>query len=129
VSDPKEPDLQRTAFDPELGKRIRAAESGKLPALLTPAPMGTARTEIGPTSEPPVGDAITLTTGGRVKQFELIRELGRGGMGQVFLARDVRLGRLVALKFLGVRSPELVERFLVEARATARLQHENIVVL
>jgi hypothetical protein len=73
--------------------------------------------------------SIDLELGTKLGQFELIRELGRGGMGQVFLARDTRLARLVALKFLGHASRELTERFLVEARATARCQHENIVVI
>jgi serine/threonine protein kinase len=72
---------------------------------------------------------LELAQGARVNQFELIRELGRGGMGQVFLARDTRLARLVALKFLGLSSEDLTRRFLVEARATARCQHENIVVI
>ncbi len=65
----------------------------------------------------------------RVEQFELIREIGRGGMGQVFLARDTRLGRRVALKFLTLRSKGLLERFLLEARTTAQCHHENIVVI
>src|SRR5262245_5334678 len=53
-----------------------------------------------------------------VNQFELIRELGRGGMGIVYLARDTRLGRKVAIKFLLENEPTFVARFLVEARAT-----------
>ncbi|MCG8424960.1 MAG: serine/threonine protein kinase, partial [Proteobacteria bacterium] len=61
--------------------------------------------------------------------YELIRQLGRGGMRQVFLARDTKLARLVALKFLGVQSSRRIERFLVEARATARCHHDNIVVI
>jgi eukaryotic-like serine/threonine-protein kinase len=67
--------------------------------------------------------------GDRVKQYELIRPLGRGGMGEVFLARDTKLGRRVAVKFLHTEDPALVERFLLEARATARFNHENIVTL
>ena len=74
-------------------------------------------------------DAIKLGPGLRIEQYELIRELGRGGMGQVFLARDTRLGRRVAMKFLAANSPKFTERFLVEARATARCSHENIVVI
>ena len=62
-------------------------------------------------------------------QYELIRLLGQGGMGQVFLARDTRLGRLVALKFMRRQSGEHTRRFLEEARATARCNHHAIVTL
>ncbi|HYD40403.1 MAG TPA: protein kinase [Anaeromyxobacter sp.] len=70
-----------------------------------------------------------LGTGERVRHYELIRRLGRGGMGEVFLARDTKLGRRVAIKFLRTQDPALVERFVLEARATARCSHENIVTL
>jgi serine/threonine protein kinase len=72
---------------------------------------------------------VDLRPGLRINQYELIRELGRGGMGQVFLARDTRLGRRVAIKFLSSTSEELTQRLLREARATARCNHENIVVI
>jgi serine/threonine protein kinase len=67
--------------------------------------------------------------GTRVDHYEIIRAIGRGGMGEVHLARDVRLGRLVALKFLIPSSPEIARTLLVEARATAKCKHENIVVI
>ncbi len=67
--------------------------------------------------------------GTRIGQYEVIRLLGRGGMGEVHLARDLRLGRLVAIKLLTTRQPNLGERFLAEARATAHCHHENIVVI
>ncbi|ACY17297.1 serine/threonine-protein kinase [Haliangium ochraceum] len=68
--------------------------------------------------------------GTRIHQYELIRELGRGGMGAVFLARDTKLGRRVAIKFLqSNQQAELNERFKIEARATARCSHENIVII
>jgi len=50
-------------------------------------------------------------------------------MGTVFLARDTRLGRRVAIKFLHSASPEVTKRFILEARATARCSHENIVII
>jgi serine/threonine protein kinase len=67
--------------------------------------------------------------GNSLGQYELIRELGRGGMGKVYLARDLRLGRLAAIKVLARSDAKLTERFLTEARATARCRHENIVVI
>jgi serine/threonine-protein kinase len=63
-------------------------------------------------------------------QYTLERELGRGGMGVVYLARDIRLDRLVAIKVLPrtmAGDPELRERFLREARTSAQLSHPNIV--
>jgi hypothetical protein len=64
-----------------------------------------------------------------VGDLRVIRPVGRGGMGEVYLARDTRLGRKVALKVvhpdvLGSRSA--LERFLFEARVTARFSHPNI---
>jgi eukaryotic-like serine/threonine-protein kinase len=75
------------------------------------------------------GELLEIDPGMRLRQYELIRELGRGGMGQVFLARDVKLARRVAIKFLATQSRELTERFLREARTTAAVNHENIVVI
>ena len=63
---------------------------------------------------------------------EVLDQLGRGGMGIVYRARDVRLGRIVALKTLleaRYATPEQIERFLDEARAVARLRHPNIVAI
>jgi serine/threonine protein kinase len=88
------------------------------------------RTTIDPPKEDRTQvEAIKLQAGLRIEQYELIRELGKGGMGQVFLARDTKLGRRVAIKFLAAKSKRFTERFLVEARATARCSHENIVVI
>jgi len=63
-------------------------------------------------------------------RYSLERELGRGGMGIVFLAREVALDRMVALKLLPPQMaarPGLKELFLKEARTAARLSHPNIV--
>ncbi|WP_293273748.1 alpha/beta fold hydrolase [Nannocystis sp.] len=61
--------------------------------------------------------------------FEVVRYLGAGGMGYVYLARDTLLDRLVAIKFVApdASDPAARERFPLEARAVARLQHPNIV--
>lgn len=73
--------------------------------------------------------ASQVPVGTHIGQYEVIRPLGHGGMGAVYLARDLRLGRLVAVKFLSVRSDRVDAIFLAEARATARCQHEHIVVI
>jgi tRNA A-37 threonylcarbamoyl transferase component Bud32 len=65
-------------------------------------------------------------------RYEILEEIGRGGMGVVFRARDRRLGREVALKRLPdhIRNhPKAIELFLREARAAAALNHPNIVTL
>ena len=71
--------------------------------------------------------ALQAAIGG---QYTIERELGRGGMGVVLLARDVRLDRPVAIKVLPPHlsaQPEIRERFLREARTAANLSHPNIV--
>ncbi|WP_343213384.1 protein kinase domain-containing protein [Archangium violaceum] len=65
------------------------------------------------------------------EEYRLIRPLGHGAMGQVHLAQDTLLDRLVAVKFLSGVAPDegQRERFRTEARAVARLQHPNIVAV
>ncbi|MCC6555607.1 MAG: serine/threonine protein kinase, partial [Polyangiaceae bacterium] len=64
-------------------------------------------------------------------EYRLLRLLGRGGMGEVYLAQDLLLERLVAVKLISDLHPEAEarEQFLVEARAAARLQHPNVVTI
>lgn len=59
-------------------------------------------------------------------KYEFVEVLGRGGMGMVYKATDRRLGRPVALKFIHGDDRGLIQRFLQEARAQARLDHPNI---
>jgi WD40 repeat protein/serine/threonine protein kinase len=75
-------------------------------------------------------DPGACTTGTMVDHFQLTRPIGSGGMGQVWLARDTKLGRRVALKLVRsdlLRSSEAKQLFYREARTTARFNHPNIV--
>ena len=131
---------ESTIIDPRVNANMAA---GPRPAVVTPNP-ALARTmrpsapagarsstpSISATGTPGPDGAHPLPAGGtRIGKYELIRELGRGGMGAVYLARDTQLGRRVAIKFLQNIQPELRDRFLVEAQATAAMSHENIVTI
>ncbi|HEX6642511.1 MAG TPA: serine/threonine-protein kinase, partial [Thermoanaerobaculia bacterium] len=63
--------------------------------------------------------------------FEIVRILGKGGMGTVYLARDQRLGRLVALKVLNATdlNEDRKARFLREARSAASIRHQNVATI
>jgi serine/threonine protein kinase len=79
-----------------------------------------------PVQDLPSSDRLT---GQRMAQFELLESVGSGGMATVYKARDVDLGREVALKILPpmmAADPENVSRFKLEARAAAKLDHDNI---
>lgn len=67
----------------------------------------------------------------RLGPYEILEELGRGGMGRVYAARQVGLGRIVALKVMGdaSRNADFELRFLREAQTAARLRHPNLVAV
>jgi WD40 repeat protein/tRNA A-37 threonylcarbamoyl transferase component Bud32 len=92
-------------------------------------PVVTALRGLGGAGLPPVPPAALPE---RIGDYEILEELGQGGMGVVYKARHVRLQRVVALKMLlggEFARPDYRDRFHVEARAVARLQHPNIVQL
>src|SRR5262245_32657615 len=75
---------------------------------------------------------MALATGTRLGPYEIVAPIGAGGMGEVYRARDTRLGRDVALKVLPAAAagdPERLRRFEQEARATAALNHPNLLAV
>src|SRR5262245_5885362 len=70
--------------------------------------------------------------GRKIGRYQILSLLGAGGMGEVYLAQDPRLGRKLALKFLPqefTRDRERVQRFKQEARAASALNHPNIITI
>jgi tetratricopeptide (TPR) repeat protein len=75
---------------------------------------------------------VTLPAGSRLGPYEIVALVGAGGMGEVYRARDTRLGRDVAVKVLPAEfaaDPERLRRFEQEARAVAALSHSNILAI
>lgn len=85
-----------------------------------------------PGSTPPIPPAENSGGPQRIGPYDIISELGRGGMGVVYLAQHTQLGRIVALKVIpsgGAATSSLEIRFLREARTIARLNHPHIVTV
>lgn len=103
---------------------VPSAHTGPTPAT-GPTPSKSANSYTSPDLQ-----AVTdPEPGTRLHHYEIIKLIGRGGMGSVYLARDLRLGRRVAIKFLRTHSADMTKRFILEARTTAAVAHENIVVI
>lgn len=104
--------------------------AARLKALERPATAAT----VAP-SQSGAGDATMITSGGanaRSKRYELLEEIGRGGMGVVYKAKDTVLDRDVAMKVLPPdlkHYPKVVESFSREAKALAALKHSNIITV
>src|ERR1700676_4903748 len=75
---------------------------------------------------------MPLAPGTKLGPYEILAPIGAGGMGEVYRAKDTRLGRDVALKILPesfAREPDRLRRFEQEARAVAALNHPNILAI
>ncbi len=77
-------------------------------------------------------EEMALEAGTSIGPYKLLSQIGCGGMGEVYLALDTRLGRNVALKFLSsefTENAERVHRFQQEARAASKLNHPNLITI
>ena len=115
------------AADEELQRRVLAMlEADKKTELMLDRPAFEAAHALLP-------DTVSELSGNELLgAYRLLRELGHGGMGVVYLAFDMRLERNVALKVLPARltrEPERVQRFQREARAASALNHPNIITI
>src|SRR5712691_2250177 len=75
---------------------------------------------------------MTLKQGTRLSHYEILSQIGVGGMGEVYLAQDTKLDRKVALKILPAKvaaNQERMRRFVQEAKAASALNHPNIVTI
>ena len=115
--------LQAPAASPPPNLTPNPFAAQGLPGNTQPDPLALANTA-------PFGGA-SLTSGKRLaNRFVIERLLGRGGMGEVYLARDEQLGEQVALKLIGgmaALDPQAAERFRREAHALAAVRHRGVV--
>jgi serine/threonine protein kinase len=112
--------------------RLRGAQGGpEMPATGGRSQLGDSDTDRGPAVAivPPPADTMPPGLADH-PDYEIVRELGRGGMGVVYLARNKLMGRLEVLKVVGghlIERPGVRDRFLREVQSAAKLQHKNVV--
>ncbi len=121
----------------------RAGEAGPSGSAALPCPVcgSLDKTLLTPPTFPParpvtpaLGETADFSTQGppTLARYEILDELGKGGMGIVYRARERKRGRIVALKVIRkerLGNPDMVSRFRREAQAAARLSHPNVVVV
>jgi serine/threonine-protein kinase len=127
------------SVDLELNARLNrlAAESRQLGSAAQPAKVALAAgmsptvPQLRPVAPAPVPHEAVAPGKVLLSRYHIERELGRGGMGAVFLARDAQLGEQVALKIinahLGGEAMEAAERFRREASAARKITHANVI--
>lgn len=115
----------RQQKDPGIEPQPAALEQALLPTLPAPAQPG-ARELATPA---PTDEIDTTALPEHFDEYYLVRHIGAGAMGQVYLAHDTELDRMVAIKLVSTPSPASHERVRAEARAAAAIQHPNVVTI
>src|SRR5262249_4393367 len=98
-----------------------------LPVIQVLGSLDRSAAPLAPTTQPDTGSSATL---GELGDYRIVSEIGRGGMGIVYEAVQISLGRRVALKvlpFAAALDPKQLQRFKNESHAAAQLHHTNIV--
>jgi Protein kinase domain len=118
---------ERCGDDPELKKELESllAQHERSTGFLS-------RPALAETLAAAADHQLQELAGKRLQHYEVERLIGKGGMGAVYAARDVRLGRRVAIKLLPPHlapDPERVQRFRREAQAGSLINHPNIVTV
>ena len=111
---------------PRCGPAVEEPPAAPAPTAGQPGPTPTA-VPPGPPGRRPPGAAARHRAPGRPPRFQLVRRLGSGGFGRVWLAHDARLGQQVALKAAHAPDAETEQRIQREARALAAIRHPNCV--
>ena len=111
---------------------LLAADSDAESAIQVPAAVGRALGDLWSSTDIRGADVSALRPGAHVGPYNIIAPIGGGGMGEVYRARDARLGRDVAIKVLPAGyavDPDRVRRFEQEARAAGGLNHSGILTI
>ena len=122
---------QVCADDPSLKKEVeQLIDAYERSGSFLDSPAAAYGSLIGPSDQDTV--PVPSLVRESIAHFQILSLLGRGGMGEVWLAQDTRLGRKVAIKVLSaefITQPRQVRRFVQEARAASALNHPNIITI
>lgn len=124
-----EPSQLASATDLARGGTLLPGDSGAAPqaeSAVTAPEQGLAQTVNGPQLVYAAPRPSAQFPCENWTRYEFLALLGQGGMGAVYKARDRRLGRVVALKFIRSNDEQMTQRFMQEARAQSKLEHEGI---
>jgi predicted Ser/Thr protein kinase len=118
--------VSATGLDPESATPSQTLEALVAVGVLHPTAVARIERQVAESRTPTPADPFDRFPVENWDRYELVEFIGRGGMGDVYRAKDPRLGRSVAIKFLRRDDPKLLERFVREARLQARVDHDGV---